>query len=122
MKGMTLSRALVRARVIWGKNGYVNRSRTEQGGFNCQVGKILAVGGQGFFEVKGSGPTFEEAFAVYEARERDDRIRWRAPRLYEAVKKSRELARSLLDGPQGEAAAALDNELTSLIDEIEGGA
>lgn len=119
---MTPDRARIRARTIWGKNGYVKRTRTEQGGFNCAVGKILTLGDNyAVFQSEGSGPTFEDAFAAYEAKQKDARLHKHRGRLYEAVRKSREFARALLDGPHAEAAANLETELTMLIDEIEGG-
>lgn len=132
MRMMSPDRALIRARTIWGKKGYVERKRgKEPGTAVCRVGKLDGIGDMLFFAVEGSGPSFEAAFAAFEAKEKRDRIGWHDHQLYEAVKKCRDFIREqlldgarvpVMDGNPGDLAAALDNELTALIDEIEGGA
>lgn len=125
---MSMRKALMRARTIWGKDGYVNRRPAVTSGppeqqcpANCSVGHLDGLSGIRFFSVKGSGKTFEEAFAAYERTERHHKIAWRSERVYKVLRACRTFVEThAFEGAAGEDAAALDNQLTELIDEIEG--
>lgn len=82
---MTGSQALVRARIEWGKNGYVFAARTREGTRSFNVGVLDGVGGFRFFRVEGSGPSYEAAFEAAEEKRRRLRIDLKARELYEFV-------------------------------------
>jgi len=72
--------------------------------------------------VFGTGATFEDAFADYERGQKRDRMIHRCTRLYEAVKTAKQNF-EMLDGvlPSSSGRDGFIQELSTLIDEIEGG-
>ncbi len=122
MRPMSLERALIRARSIWGKQGYAKQYRENAKPSSCSVGKLIGISSWPMFAVEGSGATFEEAFASYERKQQWDRCRARASRLYEAVKTAKHNLELDVMGTPSTGRDAFLQELSTLVDEIEGGA
>jgi hypothetical protein len=123
---VTKDRALMRARLLWGKNGHVKQYKPFNGPAKVagqthdthSVGVLLGLGGIPFFSTKASGSSYEEAFANYEKEQRHHRADQRWERLIEAVVQSRAFVAQHLND---DGATELDNVLAQLLDEIDGG-
>jgi hypothetical protein len=83
---MTESQARIRAKVKWGKDGYVSARRQKDGGSSFYVGMVKSAGRVRFFHVEGEGGSWEDAFAQVARQALRSACLNRAERLYDALK------------------------------------